>query len=44
VTAEVGGETHRLRTYDKVFLPAALGPVTFTPHPTAELLECYPPA
>ncbi|HEY1108207.1 MAG TPA: phosphoheptose isomerase [Opitutaceae bacterium] len=43
VTAEVGGEAHTLRTYDKVFLPAGLGPVKFTPHPTAEMLECHPP-
>ncbi len=44
VTAEVGGESHRLRTFDKVFLPAGLGPVRFTPHPHAEWLECLPPA
>lgn len=43
VTAEVGGEAHTLRTYDKVFLPAGLGPVKFTPHPAAEMLECHPP-
>lgn len=43
VTAEVGGEAHTLRTYDKVFLPAGLGPVKFTPHPHAEILECHPP-
>ena len=43
VTAEVGGEAHPLRTYDKIFLPAGLGPVKFTPHPTAEILECHPP-
>jgi mannose-6-phosphate isomerase len=33
-----------LRTYDKVFLPAGLGPVEFTPEPAAEILECLPPA
>ncbi|PAW67682.1 MAG: hypothetical protein B9S34_04810 [Opitutia bacterium Tous-C1TDCM] len=44
VVAEVGGESHRLRTFDKVFLPAGLGPVRFTPHPHAEWLECLPPA
>ncbi len=45
VMAEVGGETHHLRTYDKVFLPARLGPVTFTPAGShAEILECLPPA
>lgn len=45
VTAEVGGETHALRTYDKFFLPAGLGPVRFTPAPGGcEILECLPPA
>ncbi|MDO8544261.1 MAG: phosphoheptose isomerase [Opitutaceae bacterium] len=44
VTAEAGGETHHLRTYDKVFLPAALGPVKFLPAAGhAEILECLPP-
>lgn len=43
VTAEVSGEAHALRTYDKIFLPAGLGPVKLTPHPTAEILECHPP-
>ncbi len=45
VTAEAGGEVHHLRTYDKFFLPAGLGPVRFTPDPGGcELLECLPPA
>jgi len=44
VMAEVGGEAHRLRTFDKVFLPAGLGPVKLTPESEAELLECFPPA
>lgn len=44
VTLTVGGETHRLRTHDKIFLPAALGPVAFAPAPRAEILECFPPA
>ncbi len=44
VTVETGGETHRLNPYDKVFLPAGLGRATFTPTPTAEILECHPPA
>ena len=45
VTAEVGGELHPLRTYDKIFLPAGLGPVRLTPAPGGcELLECLPPA
>jgi mannose-6-phosphate isomerase len=45
VTLEAGGETHRLATYDKVFLPAGLGPVRVTPAPGGcEILECLPPA
>ncbi len=45
VIAEVGGETHRFNAYDKMFLPAGLGPVKFTPlTATAEILECRPPA
>jgi len=45
VIASVGGTTHRLRTFDKVFVPAGLGPVTYTPESgAAELLECLPPA
>lgn len=44
ITADVGGERHRLQTYDKVLLPAGLGPVTWSPeNGPAELLECYPP-
>ena len=45
VTAEVGDDTHHLRTHDKFFLPAGLGPVRFTPGlGGCELLECLPPA
>jgi mannose-6-phosphate isomerase len=45
VTANVGGETHRLDTYEKCFLPAGLGPVRLTPvNGPAELIECFPPA
>ena len=45
VTATVGGEDHVLKTCDKVFLPAGLGPVRFTPTPGGcEILECLPPA
>jgi mannose-6-phosphate isomerase len=44
VTVEAGGETHRLNPYDKVFLPAGLGRVKFSPAPHAEFLECHPPA
>ncbi len=45
VTVEVGGDIHSLRTYDKFFLPAGLGPVRFTPGlGGCEILECLPPA
>lgn len=45
VTADAGGESHLLRTYDKVFIPAGLGPLTFTPlQGSSEILECFPPA
>jgi mannose-6-phosphate isomerase len=44
VNLTAGGETHRLRQFDKVFLPAGLGPVAFAPAPRAEILECFPPA
>jgi mannose-6-phosphate isomerase len=45
LTADVGGESHRLDTYEKCFLPAGLGPVHLTPiGGVAELLECFPPA
>lgn len=43
VTLTAGGETHRLRTFEKFFVPAGLGTVEFTPEPTAEILECFPP-
>jgi mannose-6-phosphate isomerase len=42
-TLSAGGLHHRLRTYDKFFLPAQIGPVTITPDPEAEILECLPP-
>jgi mannose-6-phosphate isomerase len=45
LTASVGGEDHLVRTYEKIFLPAGLGPVRFTPAPGGcEILECLPPA
>lgn len=45
VTVTVGGEDHHFRTYEKFFLPAALGPVRFTPAPGGcDLLECLPPS
>ncbi len=45
VTVTVGGEDHHFRTYEKFFLPAALGPARFTPAPGGcDLLECLPPS
>ncbi len=44
VLAEVAGRVSTLRTCDKVFLPAGLGPVKFTPQGPAALLECLPPS
>jgi mannose-6-phosphate isomerase len=44
VTLGAGGLPHRLRACDKFFLPAGIGPVSFTPEPEAEILECLPPA
>lgn len=41
--AEVGGERHVLRPFDKFFVPAGLPPLRLVPSPTAEILECYPP-
>lgn len=43
-TIDVGGERHRLAPYDKFFVPAGLDPLEITPEPTAEILECFPPA
>ncbi len=44
VIAEVGGERHQINIYEKFFLPAGIGPITFTPlGKTAEILECHPP-
>ncbi|MBC7365588.1 MAG: phosphoheptose isomerase [Undibacterium sp.] len=43
-TLTAGGETHRLRTFDKFFFPAALGAWELNPDPTLDLLECLPPA
>lgn len=43
-TLHVGGEIHALRTFEKFFIPATLGPWELIPTPTLELLECYPPA
>jgi len=43
LVAEAGGEAHALKTYDKFFVPAGLGPLRLTPGPRAEILECLPP-
>ena len=45
VIAGVGGEDHLLHAYEKLFLPAGIGPVPFTPvNGPAAILECLPPA
>jgi mannose-6-phosphate isomerase len=44
VTLDAGGTRHVLPAFDRVFLPAGLGPVKLTPEPHAEILECFPPA
>jgi mannose-6-phosphate isomerase len=44
VIAEVGGECHSLDTYEKMFVPAGLGPLRLSPtSDSAEILECFPP-
>jgi mannose-6-phosphate isomerase len=42
-TATVGGESVRLQQFEKFFVPAGLGPITFHPEPHTEILECHPP-
>jgi mannose-6-phosphate isomerase len=45
VTASVGGESHRLHIYEKIFVPAGIGPILLSPvNGHAEILECFPPA
>ena len=44
VMAAAGGETHRLKAYDRFAVPAGLGDLTLTPEGSAEIVECYPPA
>ena len=44
VTAHAAGGHCRLKRYDKVFVPAGLGPLHLTPEPHAEILECHPPS
>lgn len=39
----IGETSHALRTFDKFFIPAALGPWLLHPSPTLDLLECLPP-
>ena len=38
------GHTYQLKTYDKFFCPAGMGPLEIIPHGSAEILECFPPA
>lgn len=46
VMAEAAGESHRLDTYEKCFVPAGLGPLRYAPvgDGPAEILECFPPS
>ncbi len=44
VTLEAGGESHAFGPGGKFFVPAGLGPLRCTPAPTADILECFPPA
>jgi mannose-6-phosphate isomerase len=37
------GEKYPLQRFEKIFVPAGLGPVTFAPLPEVEILECRPP-
>lgn len=44
VRTEIAGRIHLINSYQKVFLPAGLGRVRFTPvGEAAEMLECFPP-
>jgi hypothetical protein len=43
-TLTAGGATYALRPFDKIFVPAALGPWQLNPSPTLDLLECLPPS
>ena len=44
VIAGIGAGQYRLHTYEKFFLPAGVGPVSFQPlEGPAEILECFPP-
>lgn len=44
VTVEAGGERHAFRPGEKYFCPAGLGALRYSPEPTAEILECFPPS
>jgi mannose-6-phosphate isomerase len=44
VIAESAGESHLVDIYEKLFLPAGIGPIKLTPcDSSAEILECLPP-
>lgn len=43
LTVQADGAPQRLQTYDKLFVPAGLGPLRLSPQPHAVLLECHPP-
>ena len=44
VVVSTGNERHRLNCHEKFLVPAGLGPLTYLPEGTAEILECYPPS
>jgi mannose-6-phosphate isomerase len=44
VTITAGDQSHRFARYEKFFAPAGAGVLRYSPHGTAELLECYPPS
>lgn len=43
-TYGTNSDSQILHQFDKVFIPAGIGPVTLTPGPHAEILICHPPA
>ncbi len=43
-TYGTNSDSQVLHSFDKVFVPAGIGPLTLTPGPKAEILMCHPPA
>ncbi|RME70439.1 MAG: hypothetical protein D6781_06335 [Verrucomicrobia bacterium] len=42
-TVAHGDERYHLKTYDKVLVPAGLGPIRIEPETQTEIIECLPP-